>query len=281
MNIYKKHWDKKTKYPHHLRNVVHMDANEFVDMIHNASDRKAKELVNSVNAGDAYILKDAICEDRIEDIKNKIFNWSKDIPSKAYKMLDDCPDYHCINNQPQGPTGGYTTIEHSYVFFRHNKNDFSSSLFETFDKYWGAIKMLSGNDPDAFSNNIPSDGIIDRMAFLQYPYNCGKISKHFDSGKIQKLLLGCLMSQIGKDYSHGPQGFYVTDKKNRKYFLENISKKGDFICVSPTLYHGVPNVFDKKKDVNWDSLDGRWYAALYSPESHEVSNRDFTVAIKE
>ena len=281
MNIYRKHWEKKRKHPHYLRNIIHIDANEFVDIVHNASDRKAKELVNSVNAGDAYILKDAICEDRIEEIKNKIFNWSKDKPSQSYKILDGCPDYHCINNKPQGSSGGYTTIEHSYVFFGYNKNEFSSSLFDTFDKYWSAIKVLSGNEADSFRNNIPSDGVVDRMGLLQYPYNCGKISKHFDSAKTQKLLLGCLMSQIGKDYSYGEQGFYVTDKNNRKYFLENISKKGDFICVSPTLYHGVPNIYDKKKDVNWDSLDGRWYAAIFSPESHEVADRDFTVAIKD
>ena len=287
MNIFKKHWDaiqQQKKSSHYLRNVILLQANDFVDQVLNATDKQASDLVDSIHSGDAYILQNAFDEERVEDIKSQVFNWSKNIPSKSYQMLDGCPDFHCINDKPQGPMGGYTTIEHSYVFFRHNKDQFTSSLFHIFDKYWRAIKFISGNEIDSFCSNIPSDGIIDRITFLQYPYNCGKISKHFDSNKIQKLLLGGIFSQIGEDYVYGQQGFYVTDKNNRKYFLENIAKKGDFICVSPNLYHGVPNVHHKKhknKDVDWDSLDGRWYAQCYSPESHEVADRDFTVAIKD
>ena len=43
----------------------------------------------------------------------------------------------------------------------------------------------------------------------------------------------------------------------------------------------MPNVTSnkKKKVTDWDSLEGRWYVQLYSPESHEVGDRDFTVGI--
>ena len=283
MSFYKKYWQElgDKPQPHYLRNIISIDANEFADMVHSASKKDARNLAESINSGDAYVLKSAVDEDRIEDIKTKVFNWSKGLPSEYHEMRDGCPDYHCINDKPKGPMGGYTTIEHSYVFFRHNKDDFTGSLFKLFDKYWSAIKVLSGHEKDAFTNNIPSDGIIDRITFLHYPHNCGKISKHFDSSKIQKLLLGCLFSQIGEDYDYGKNGFYVVDNGGRKIYLENIAKKGDFICVSPTLYHGVPNVTSNKnkKPTDWDSLEGRWYLQLYSPESHEVGDRDFTVGI--
>ena len=285
--IFKQEWAKTESvetYPHHLRNIILIDSNEFIDKVLNASKDEAKELVDSVYSGDAYILQNAVNSDCVEDIKQKVYDWSLSLPSQRVKMLDGCKDYHCINDKPQGPLGGYTTIEHSYVFFRHNKDEFTSTLFNLFDKYWGAIKVLSGNEEDEYHNNIPSDGIIDRITFMQYPYNEGKISKHYDSSKIQKLLLGSLFSQIGEDYDFGENGFYVIDKRGRKIHLENVAQKGDFVCVSPTLYHGVPPV--KKRgvedsDLNWGSLDGRWYLQCYSPESHEVVDRDYTVAIKD
>ena len=282
MNFFKTHWKEaqtKKEHPHHIRNIILIEAEEFVDRVTNADEEESKSIVESVYSGDAYILKNAFNKEEVEDIKSEVFEWSKSKPSESFQMLDDCPNYHCINDKPKGPSGGYTTIEHSYVFFRHNSDSLTSRLFESFDRYWGAIKVLSGYEKDSFTKNIPSDGIIDRITFLQYPYNCGKISKHYDSSKIQKLLLGGLFSQIGEDYEYGENGFYVTDRSNKKIFLENIASKGDFLCVSPTLYHGVPNVTKNNKQPNWDSLEGRWYLQCYSPESHEVTEREFTVGI--
>jgi len=285
MNLFKTHWkEAQSNYPHHLRNIILIEAEEFVDKVTNADEKESKSIVESVYSGDAYILKNAFSKDQVEDIKSEVFEWSKDKPSESFKMLDGCPNYHCINDKAKGPKGGYTTIEHSYVFFRHNEEELGDKLFDAFDKYWNAIKILSGNEAESFRNNIPSDGVIDRITFLQYPYNCGQISKHYDSSKTQKLLLGALFSQIGEDYDYGENGFYVTDKSDNKIFLENIASKGDFVCVSPTLYHGVPNVSRMNKQMinypaNWDSKEGRWYLQCYSPESHEVAEREFTVGI--
>ena len=267
--------------PHYVRNIVMVDANEFYDQVMNATESEAFELVESIYNGDAYILKNAFDEDFIDGLKERIFSWSKKVENKSFEMRDGCPDYHCVYDKPQGPVGGYTSLEHSYVFFRHTKNPLN--VFLPLEKYWQAIKVLSGHDKDAYKDNIPSDGLIDRLTFLQYPINQGKITKHFDSPNSQKLLLGLLMSQIGEDYDYGKNGFYLVDTNQRKLYIENVCRKGDFVCVYPTLYHGVPKVskIGKDSDSNWNSIEGRWYLQCYTAESHEVEGRSYSIAVRD
>ncbi len=267
--------------PHYVRNIIMVNADEFVEKVLNADESEASDLVDSIYSGDAYILKDAFDSEFVEDLKHKVYQWSINTENKSYEMRDGCPDYHCVYDTPQGPAGGYTSLEHSYVFFRHNKNPLN--VFHPLEKYWAAVKVLSGHTQDAYKNNVPSDGLIDRITFLQYPINKGKITKHFDSPKAQKVLLGMLMSQIGEDYDYGENGFYLVDKKDRRVHLENLCKKGDFICVYPTMYHGVPTVtkIDRALRQRWDNPDGRWYLQCYTAESHEVEGREYSTAVRD
>ena len=101
MSFYKKYWQESgdNPQPHYLRNIISIDANEFADMVHSASKKDARNLAESINSGDAYILKNAVGEDRIEDIKAKVFNWSKGLPSEYHEMRDGCPDYHYLKGQ--------------------------------------------------------------------------------------------------------------------------------------------------------------------------------------
>lgn len=285
MNYFKEEWislDDVYTFPHYLRNIINIEANEFVDIIHNCSKNEAINIVRSIYSGDAYVLKNALTEEHVETLKHDIYEWSLGIKQEFHQMLDGCPDYHYITDKPCGPEGGYISIEHSYIFYRHNIISKSLNVYSYFDKYWEAIKVLSGNDKDAFVKNIPSDGAIDRISILQYPYNIGQITKHYDSPRNQKLLLGCLLSQIGIDYDYGENGFYVLDHRGRKIYMEHLAKKGDFICVAPSLYHGVPTVTKRNvNDVNWNSMNGRWYAACYTAQSHEVPDRDYSVGIRD
>tara|TARA_R110002074_G_scaffold9508_4_gene37516 strand:+ start:24958 stop:25866 length:909 start_codon:yes stop_codon:yes gene_type:complete len=283
-DCYKKEWnniEKVETYPHHLRNIVIIDADEFVDKIYDSTPEEAKKIVESIYAGDAYILKTKFDNKFVKNLKENVFQWSVKNKPCYYEMRNGCPNYHSLNNQKRGPQDGYETIEHSYVFFRWNGD--TLKIFEPFEKYWEAIKVLSGNQPESFKKNIPTDGIIDRITFLQYPIGYGHISKHYDSPKKQKLLLGCVLTQIGKDYDYGENGFYLVDKNDKKIYLENLIDAGDFICAYPAMYHGVPKVTKKnfKGQSSWDSTVGRWYMQLYSPESHEVENREYTTAIKD
>tara|TARA_R110000824_G_scaffold380118_2_gene572380 strand:+ start:1114 stop:2043 length:930 start_codon:yes stop_codon:yes gene_type:complete len=284
--FFQKEWDKiedvKT-YPHYLRNVVILEAEDFVEKVTNASQEEAQELVKSIYSGDAYILKNALSPEFVEDLKNRVIEWGKTKEDKYFQMKDGVQSYRFTNKGDRKPEGGYTEVVHSHIFFRW---DDELELFRHFDKYWSAFKVLSGQSPTAYLNNKPTDGIIDRITLMQYPVNHGRITHHYDSPRRQKMLLGGIFSQIGEDYDGGNNGFYVMDKEKRKYFLENLSRKGDLICVYPAMYHGVATVKkagfiqDEDKDL-FESREGRFYLQCFSAESHEVVNRGYSVAIKD
>ena len=284
--LYKEEWKKienvKT-YPHYLRKVVLIEAPEFISKVMSADQKEVKELVNSIYKGDAYILKNAVSAELVEEIKDKAIEWGKTKNDEFHHMLDGVGSYRFTNYGNHKPEGGYTEVVHSSVFFRW---DDQLDLFNHFDKLWGAFKTLSGQDIGAFKNNKPSDGIIDRITLMHYPLNYGKVTDHYDSPRTQKLLLGGIFSQIGEDYDWGENGFYLIDKNGRRHFLENISKKGDLICSYPAMYHGVSVI--KKQGVDtgieegWlHNKEGRFYLQCFSAESHEVKNREYTKAIKD
>lgn len=58
--FFQKEWDKiedvKT-YPHYLRNIVVLEAEDFVEKVINANQKQAQELVKSIYSGDVYLLK--------------------------------------------------------------------------------------------------------------------------------------------------------------------------------------------------------------------------------
>ena len=285
-NLFKDRWseiENVETYPHYLRNIIIMDADEFVHRVSNADVAEVDNFVRSIYGGDAYLLRNAFTVEFVEETKDKIINWATEIEDNYCEMLDGVSSYRFTNYGNRRPEGGYTEVVHSSVFFRW---DDVLGLFKHFDKYWDAFKILSGQSPDAYKNNNPSDGIIDRITLMQYPLNHGKITHHYDSPRKQKLLLGGIFSQIGEDYDIGENGFYLVDKDERKYFLENLSRKGDLLCAYPAMYHGVPCV--KKRGAPSADLDdflrtkqGRFYLQCFSAESHEVQSREFAVAIQD
>ena len=88
MSFYKKYWQElgDKPQPHYLRNIISIDANEFADMVHSASKKDARNLAESINSGDAYVLKSAVDEDRIEDIKTKVFKLIRGIKRQKDKQ---------------------------------------------------------------------------------------------------------------------------------------------------------------------------------------------------
>ena len=47
---------------------------------------------------------------------------------------------------------------------------------------------------------------------------------------------------------------------------------GDIVVFYPSLRHGVAEI-DPGESVNWKNRDGRWYMALFSPDTDHVKER--------
>jgi hypothetical protein len=124
-----------------------------------------------------------------------------------------------------------------------------------------------GLEPNAYENNTPKDGVVDRIQLVNYPSEIGYLEPHTDPFLYQKLLISVYMSKVGKDFDG--LGFYVFKNENEIKSVENNIEVGDIGIALATVCHGVAPVKNKFTK----SQDGRWFLSLYSNESDEVQNR--------
>lgn len=283
---FKECWEQALQhkaYPHFLRNIIRIDANEFVTTVRNADRTIAGDLVESVISGDAYVLKNAHSEAEIDRLRQMIVEWRVNREqAESEKILEGCRDIYKINDVEVVGPGYYQVLEHTHGFFRWNNDPLG--IFTMLDPYWEAIKILSGHHPQAFAKSTPRDGVIDKLTIYQYPMAIGKVTTHYDPPESQKLLLNLPMGKVGRDYGYGEYGFYVVDSGTGKnIFLEHMMNFGDYICICPTVHHGatppqpVNGAFDAAPD--WESERGRWLLTAISVPSHHVKDRKSTVAV--
>jgi len=281
-------WERqlsRKSYPESLGNIIRVEAGTFIDRVLHANEREAGDLVGSILAGDAYVLKNAHSEDHIDSLRSRLIAWrSEQSVDNTQKITEGCLDYHAVNDVLWEGKEYYQTLEHTHGFFRWNGDPLG--IFAMLDPYWRAIKMLSGNDPAAFLHATPRNGTIDKLAVYQYPMTFGKVTKHADPSTTQKLLLNLPMGKTGRDYAFGSSGFYAVDgDTGKKIYLEHTMNLGDYICLCPSVHHGADPVqpFNKEPDkkADWESPRGRWLLTAISVPSHEVKNRVSTVAIND
>lgn len=272
-------------YPSFLRSIVRIDANEFVATVKSADRKTARDIIDSILSGDAYVLKNAHSEDEIDSLRQRIFKWRNgQAQADSERILEGRPDYHKINDVEMIGPHYYQTYEHAHGFFRWNGDPLG--IFAMIDPYWAAIKLVSGNPADAFHKATPVDGIIDKLAVYQYPMTIGGVSKHYDPPAHQKLLFNLLLSKVGRDYGYGECGFYAVDGDSGKnIYLEHTMNFGDYICVCPTVHHGAtpaqPVNGQPDEVIDWESDRGRWLLAALAVPSHHVENRLSTVAVND
>ena len=92
------------------------------------------------------------------------------------------------------------------------------------------------------------------MHVIQYMKGGGTISPHKDPIVYQKIQVGSVLNELGKDFNSG--GFSVFNNKKEKVFIEPKLKKGSLVCFMPSLYHTVDPVDlnDKIEDLDIKNL---------------------------
>ena len=264
-NIISDFWnnlEKKTKKPIFYRDTIKIKANDFLNTKNNPN--RLKELISNLYNGDFLLIKNAISPKFIANLKSELINISDTEKSSFHKILNNCPNFHRI--QDEDTLGKYSidAIRHSYYFFRWNQDKLK--IFDTIDSYWGLIKYLGGLREDQYVNNLPKDGVVDRVQIVRYPNHSGYISKHQHDPKNQRLIISIYMSQKNTDYKDG--GTYVINSNNKKINLEDSIAIGDIGIFYATLIHGVDKVtLDQNFHDNSKNISGRWWLGPYCPES--------------
>lgn len=277
LNKYLPLWQKaeKSPQPRYIRQVKIINFTDFEKEVYGQSDSFVHELVNSLYAGDTYILRNAFPPSFIHRIKKDIFLWWMQEKPLFHKMVEGVPDHHRIYDKESIGKYGFDSIRHANFFFQFNNDPFK--VFGEVNKMWRVVKFLGGFSKNEYEKNRPKDGIIDRLQFTHYPAGAGKMEMHSDPYLNQRVFANGAMSKRGLEYQKG--GLYILNVFHQKVDLEPILEVGDLCIAYPTLYHGVA-LIDEECTPDWNSPKGRWFLGLYSNDSDHVKERHTSYGVK-
>lgn len=268
----KKLWKsiEKNKKPKELRKIRIIASKTFFELFSKPEKNKSKimKLIKNLYSGDPYIIKGAISKKYIEFLKSELINVSKNDKPRFFKMNKKCPNFWRRIDEKIAKKYSVVAVRDSYYFFRWNKDKLK--IWKNFDTIWSLIKKLGGLEKNSFLNNLPKDGVVDRVQIVRYPENSGFIEPHYHDPANQRIIISIYMSKKGVDYSSGGTYFF---KGRKKINIEDFIEKGDVGIFYATMKHAVNPVKSVKKSSN-KNYSGRWWCGLYSPESDLVKNRN-------
>ncbi|MBH66793.1 MAG: hypothetical protein CMM58_00410 [Rhodospirillaceae bacterium] len=270
-NPYKNAWEElcsRTQEPSFLTGITEVSYNDFAKRTYEAKPDFIKETTQKLYSGNVFLLKGALDNETCANIIENTYNFFQNYPSEFHKMLDGCPNFHRVQDEETSLLYSTRQIRDAYYSFRWN--DDTIGVWNSVTPLGRTIKYLSGLEKDAYETNLPSDGVIDRIQVLRYPPGGGGISLHTDSGKNQRVIAGIMLTKRGMHYQEG--GYYIAKTEDEIFDFEEYVDVGDIVVFYPSLRHGVAEI-DPGESVNWKNRDGRWYMALFSPDTDHVKER--------
>jgi len=271
-NPYFKFWKDvdENSLPNRMNKIIEIDYSEFIkNYVRN--ENNAKELVKSLLDGDFYILKNTLSKNFIDNVKEYVGKKFKHEKSEFHKVKDGVPNFTRYITSKLGKKYSFNQCKLTRYFFPFNEHSEELKIYDTIYPIWRKLKFISGYHNDVWENNIPSDGIVDRLQITKYPPGEGQMEMHQDPYLFQRFFISLYLSKRGNDYDKG--GIYVIDKNNQKIDIEKNVTTGDLSFGMATIMHGVDKceVFDTKKSD--DMMSGRWWMGLYTMQTDVVKNR--------
>jgi hypothetical protein len=258
-------------HPRRMRNF-HIVSYDFLQKKLLAQDIKfCASFAENLYCGDVYLAKGAFAPESMQWIVKSARKFIASEPKSFHLMEDGAPNFHQAIDHQLSAKYYASPIKHSSYFFRWNSQSPTSvELFERCNQVWRILKIIGGLDPYAYEGNIPSDGIVDRIQVVRYPWGGGKIDCHSDPYLTQNIVSSGYMSKRGVHYDTG--GAYYVDANDSKVDMEEHIDVGDIGFSFPTIAHGVDPV-DPHKELRWEVPEGRWWLGLFSNISNMVKDR--------
>jgi len=283
LNNYWKKLEEKYPYPNYVKKVKDLKFEDLKYAIDNKKEKYLKKIIKNMYMNrEAYVLKNAAPKHLKDTMLSLANHYKKTRKSNFYKMLDGCPNFHRAIDKKITKKYSLYAIKHSFYFYNWNiKSNLERKLKNGAYRHWRYVKFLAGNKKNAFENNLPRDGQIDRLQIVRYPAGGGQLRDHVDPRKNQRVVSGVIMGKIGKDFQKG--GFYFKSSKNKKVNIENKLNEGDAVIFYGSIAHGVEAV-DPNEKLSWNSNKGRWFLGMFVNDSNHIINRitakDITGSIK-
>ena len=268
-NSFSKEWNKienKQDIPSVYRKVIVVEYKEFISKILEQDPIFVKNAVESLYSGDMYIIKNSLSKDKVSHIINEIHKFTKESPSKFYKMLEGIPNFHRWIGKDLVNAYSIKYTKHSTHIFPWNEDiaDVRKIIMEVCKP----LKLLAGLSMEEFKQNTPKDLIIERLQIARYPPT-GFIEPHVDANTLLRLVISGYLTTRGVEYKNG--GFYLVDDKNNKFDIEDQVQAGDIGLFYASLRHGLETI-DPNKSPDIKKKDGRWWFGLNVHNSDEMKS---------
>ena len=262
--------------PEFCTGKVEISFNNFKKIIENKEIDPIKKLIKQMIDGNIVILKNTFDLNTTKAIRDNTMAFWKKNEESFHKMHDDCPNFHRVIDANISKNYSVDRICHASYFFPWNKDDLGVS--DVIMDRWRFIKEFIGLRANEYENNIPSDGVCDRIQVVLYPPKVGVLKTHSDPYHNQLTFMSGYLSTRGKDDGYKEGGFYAVGSKNQEIDFEKDIVDGDFAIGLATIKHGVAYIDPNyNESIDWYGASGRWFLGLYSNDSDFIKNRKTAV----
>ena len=230
--------------------ITFLERAEIFELVKNNRENFLKRILET----EVFIVKRFYDPKTILDMRSKIFESGLKTDPSWHPLFDGCPDYHRLHeNYAQAHVKS-----RMHGFYFHGWPEKNAELFSYFGEIFELKCLLAGGlNASEFIRQIPSDGVIARVNFQNYPSGGGCISEHVDPKSnyalIQRLVQG---SNHNQDFKEG--GLYARkDLQSEKVYLDQHTEAGDLMILSPAIPHGVDPI-DPQAVYDWRQNSGKW-----------------------
>lgn len=227
------------------------------------------DLKNHLKAGKVVIIRNSVDLTIVKNIRSYLRDIGRSSLPSWHALRDGCPDFHRI--QMADPRSHVSGRMHQFNFHPWNQNVFD--VFQLFRPHYQIRNLISGLPEDEFMTNLPSDGLIARIAFQFYPSGGGGLNMHADPFDAHQAVVPIVqLAKKGVDYQSG--GLVVEDSNGHRVDVDSHLGLGDVVLFSPQMVHGVEPI-DSDDESAWLEFRGRWMAlisVIKSQDNHAVAD---------
>lgn len=214
------------------------------------------EMRDSIEAGDAWIVRRAFDADRLLRIRDYLIQIGRSSLPNWEPIVKGAPNFHRVYADDRSYVKGRF---HQWSFFPWNCDVFG--LFDFFRPAYHLNNRINGWEADAYLGLEPERDCIARLTFQQYPRGIGHIRRHEDAVGPHKFTTVMLaLSAKGVDYRQG--GAYLArGDDGGDYDLDADLAVGDLVLVRSNVEHGVDPI-DPEVETDWLAFEGKWTLIL-------------------
>ena len=115
-NYYKAVWEELetgSPQPRFLGKVHEVDFVEFERQIREQKTAFVKQVVESLYAGDFYIIRRAFSNEFVNKLRNGVHDYWSSQPESFHKMLEGAPDFHRVIDEELAKKYSFKQVKHA------------------------------------------------------------------------------------------------------------------------------------------------------------------------